>query len=139
MKRKKGAQGWMGLKIDLQKIYDRLSWRFLETVLRAFEFHPRWIHWIMTCCTTVRMTLILNGSPFNLFKPKRSLRQGDPISPYLFILCMEVLSRLINRKDEEGLIKGFYLSRHTPVINHLFFADNVFLLGKCSINEAFLF
>ncbi|KAL5541650.1 hypothetical protein UlMin_009360 [Ulmus minor] len=67
------------------------------------------------------------------------LRQGDPISPYLFILCMEVLSRLINRKAEEGLIKGFRLSRHTPVINHLFFADDVFLLGKCSINEAFYF
>ncbi|KAL5541761.1 hypothetical protein UlMin_009471 [Ulmus minor] len=112
---------------------------FLEMVLRAFGFHPRWIHWIMTCCTTARMTLILNGSPFNSFKPKRGLRQGDPISPYLFILCMEVLSRLINRKAEEGLIKGFRLSRHTPAINHLFFADDVFLVGKCSINEAFYF
>ncbi|KAL5537962.1 hypothetical protein UlMin_044095 [Ulmus minor] len=86
MKHKKGAQGWMGLKIDLQKAYDRLSWRFLETVLRAFGFHPRWIHWIMT-----------------------------------------------------WLIKGFRLSRHTPAINHLFFADDVFLLGKCLINEAFYF
>ncbi|KAL5572923.1 hypothetical protein UlMin_022520 [Ulmus minor] len=91
----------------IYKAYDRLSWRFLETVLRAFGFHPRWIHWIMTCCTTTRMTLILNGSPFNSFKPKRGLRQRDPISPYLFILCMEVLSRLINRKAKEGLIKGF--------------------------------
>ena len=138
MKRKKGTQGWMGLKIDLQKAYDRLSWRFMDAVLKAFGFHPRWIHWIMTCCTTARMTLILNGSPFNSFSPKRGLRQGDPISPYLFILCMEVLSRLINRKAEEGLIKGFRLSRHSPAINHLFFADDVFLLGKCSINEAFL-
>ncbi|KAL5553245.1 hypothetical protein UlMin_040646 [Ulmus minor] len=85
------------------------------------------------------MTLILNGLPFNSFSPKRGLRQGDPISLYLFILCMEVLSRLINRKAEEGLIKGFRLSRHTPAINHLFFADDVFLLGKCSINEAFYF
>ncbi|KAL5549525.1 hypothetical protein UlMin_004756 [Ulmus minor] len=111
MKRKKGTQGWMGLKIDLQKAYDRLSWRFLDVVLKAFGFYPRWIHWIMTCCTTARMTLILNGSPFNSFSPKRGLRQGDPISPYL----------------------------HTLVINHLFFADDVFLLGKCSINEAFYF
>ncbi|KAL5552280.1 hypothetical protein UlMin_002456 [Ulmus minor] len=93
----------------------------------------------MICCSTVLMTLMINGAPFQSFKSKWGLRQGDPILPYMFILCMDVLSRLINMKAEEGLIKGFRMSRHTPPINHLFFVDDVFLLGKCSVNEAFYF
>ncbi|KAL5551253.1 hypothetical protein UlMin_001429 [Ulmus minor] len=126
----------MGLKIDLQKAYDRLSWQFLEKVLKAFGFHPVWVHRFITCIFTARMTLMLNGAPIHNFSPKRALRQGDPLSPYLFISAMEVLSRLINQKVETGLISGFGISRHTPPIHHLFFADDVFLLGKCTLNEA---
>ncbi|KAL5559912.1 hypothetical protein UlMin_036123 [Ulmus minor] len=85
------------------------------------------------------MTLMLNGAAFQSFRPKRGLRQGDPISPYLFILCMEVLSRLINQKVSAGLIAGFKLDRHTPALHHLFFADDIFLMGKCTVNEAFYF
>ena len=139
LKRKKGSQGWMGLKIDLQKAYDRLNWHFLKVVLKAFGFHPQWIHWVITCCSSVNMTLLQNGAPFKSFKPKRGLRQGDPISPYLFILCMEVMSRLINKRVKDGQIKGFHLNRHTPALHHLFFADDVFLMGKCLVNEAFYF
>ncbi|KAL5561445.1 hypothetical protein UlMin_031192 [Ulmus minor] len=139
MKKKKGTKGWMGMKIDIQKAYDRLSWQFLEAVLKAFGFHPKWINWIVTCCSTTKMTLLLNGAPVRSFFPKRGLRQGDPLSPFLFILCMEVLSRLINKKVEDGLISGFKISRHSPALHHLFFADDVFLMGKCSINEAFYF
>ncbi|KAL5540231.1 hypothetical protein UlMin_044471 [Ulmus minor] len=116
-----------------------LSWQFLEAVLKAFGFHPKWIHWIVTCCSTPKMTLLLNGAPVRSFFPKRGLRQGDLLSPYLFILCMEVLSRLINKKVADGLISGFKISRHSPALHHLFFADDVFLMGKCSVNEAFYF
>ncbi|KAL5573075.1 hypothetical protein UlMin_022672 [Ulmus minor] len=130
MKKKKGTKGWMGMKIDIQKAYDRLSWQFLEAVLEAFGFHPKWIQWIVTCCSTPKMTLLLNGAPVRSFFPKRGLRQGDPLSPYLFILCMEVLSRLINKKVADGLISGFKISRHSPALHHLFFADDVFLMGK---------
>ena len=139
MKCKKGSQGWMGLKINLQKANDRLSWQFLENVLRAFGFHPTWIHWVITCCSTVRMALMLNGSPIHNFEPKRGLRQGDPLSPYLFIIAMEVFSRLINQKVDNGMISGFRLSRGTPTLHHIFFADDVFLMGKCSVNGAFHF
>ncbi|KAL5569589.1 hypothetical protein UlMin_026164 [Ulmus minor] len=136
LKRKKGSKGWMGLKIDLQKAYDRLSWKFLGKVLKAFGFHPIWIHRVMTCISSATMTILLNGSPVHKFSPKRGLRQGDPLFPYLFIIAMEVLSRLIQQKVDSGLISGFKISRHTPAIHHLFFADDVFLLGKCTFNEA---
>ena len=96
----------MGLKIDLQKAYDRLSWQFLEKVLKAFGFYPVWVHRVITCVSTTRMTLMLNGAPVHNFSPKRGLHQGDPLSPYLFILAMEVLSRLINQKVEASLISG---------------------------------
>ncbi|KAL5561792.1 hypothetical protein UlMin_031539 [Ulmus minor] len=139
MKKKKGTQGWMCLKIDIQKAYDRLSWQFLETILKAFGFHPRWIQWIVTCCSTPKMTLMLNGAPVQSFFPKKGLRQGDPLSPYLFILCMEVLSHLINKKVADGLISGFKISRHSLALHHLFFVDDVFLMEKCSVNEAFHF
>ncbi|KAL5568871.1 hypothetical protein UlMin_025446 [Ulmus minor] len=92
MKRKKGSKGWMGLKIDLQKAYDRLSWQFLEKILKAFGFHPVWVHRVITCISTARMTLMLNGAPVHNFSPRRGLHQGDPLSPYLFIFAMEVLS-----------------------------------------------
>ncbi|KAL5563568.1 hypothetical protein UlMin_033315 [Ulmus minor] len=139
MKRKNGTQGWMAMKIDLQKAYDRLSWKFLRNVLTAFGFHQQWIQWVMSCVTSVSMTLMLNGAPFRSFHPKQGIRQGDPISTYLFILWMETLSRLLNEKVSNGQICGFKLDRHTPALNHLFFADDVFLIGKCSINEAYFF
>ncbi|KAL5553040.1 hypothetical protein UlMin_040441 [Ulmus minor] len=136
LKRKKGSKGWMGLKIDLQKAYDKLSWQFLGKVLKAFGFHPIWIHQVMTCISSARMSILLNGSSVHNFTPKRGLRQGDPLYPYLFIIAMEVLSRLIQQKVDSGLISGFKISRHTPALHHLFFADDVFLLGKCTFNEA---
>ncbi|KAL5563205.1 hypothetical protein UlMin_032952 [Ulmus minor] len=138
MKCKKGNQGWMGVKIDLQKAYDRLSWQFLEKVLQAFGFHFTWIHWVITCCSTVSMTLMLNGALVHNFVPKRGLRQGDPLYPYLFIIAVEVLSRLINQKVDNGLISGFRLSRGILALHHIFFADDVFLMGKCLVNKALM-
>ncbi|KAL5552126.1 hypothetical protein UlMin_002302 [Ulmus minor] len=127
------------MKIDLQKVYDCLSWKFLNFVLTTFGFHPRWIRWVILCCSTASMTLMLNGAAFRSFRPKRGLRQGDPISPYLFILCMEVISRLINQKVDSGQINGFKLDRHTSTLHHLFFAEDIFLMGKCTVNEGLYF
>ncbi|KAL5575727.1 hypothetical protein UlMin_017426 [Ulmus minor] len=110
-----------------------------NSVQTAFGFHPKWICWVLLCCSTTSMTLMLNGAAFQSFRPNRGLRQGDPISPYLFILCMEVLSRLINQKVSAGHIAGFKLDHHTPALHHLFFADDIFLMGKCTVNEAFYF
>ena len=95
----------MTLKINLEKAYNRFNWHFLELVLKNFGFSEVWIKW-------VRMNIMLNGGPYWSFRSKSGLRQGDPISPYLFILCMEVLSQVLNEKFGSGQIKGFKLSRH---------------------------
>ncbi|KAL5563016.1 hypothetical protein UlMin_032763 [Ulmus minor] len=82
------------------------------------------------------MNMMINGSVFQSFWPARGLRQGDPLSPYLFILCMEILSRLINSKVDNLLIQGFNSARGLPSLQHLFFADDIFLFGKATTFEA---
>ena len=93
----------------------------------------------MTYCTSVYMNVMLNGAFLQSFDLPRGLRQGDPLSPYLFILYMEVLSRLISHKVEERNIKGFSVARRVAAIHHLFFAYDIFLFGKASFFEATYF
>src|SRR5690606_31495566 len=87
----------------------------------------------MLCFSLVSMNVMLNGSLFQSFHPKRGLRQGDPISLYLF---MDVLSRLINSKVESGFIKCFSMARGIPPLHHVLFAGDVFLFGKATSMEA---
>ncbi|KAL5581946.1 hypothetical protein UlMin_014388 [Ulmus minor] len=136
MKKKKGALGWMALKIDLEKAYDRVSWQFIEKVLAAFGFDPRWVRWVYNCISSANMKLLINGSYFRDIKPQRGLRQGDPLSPYLFILCTKILSRLFNSKIENGFIHGLKLTRGGLPLHHLLFADDIFVFGKACATEA---
>lgn len=73
------------------KAYDRVGWSFLEKVLAAFGFPQQWVKLIMQCVTTVKISILVNDEPSPAFIPMCGLRQGDPISPYLFLLCLEVL------------------------------------------------
>ena len=86
------------MKIDLQKAYDTVSWKFLRTVLMSFGFHHKMVDWIMKGVETSAFTVCINGERHGYFKGGRGLRQGDPISPYLFTLVMEMLTLLLQRK-----------------------------------------
>lgn len=90
--------GFMAIKLDLQKPYDRFNWRFLHAVLTNLGFDLVFIKWILTCISSLSFEVLVNGGKLNQLKPSRGLRQGDPLSPYLFILKQEVLSRLLDRE-----------------------------------------
>uniref|UniRef100_A0A2N9ID60 Reverse transcriptase domain-containing protein n=1 Tax=Fagus sylvatica TaxID=28930 RepID=A0A2N9ID60_FAGSY len=121
MKRKKG---WVGFKLDFKKAYDSIEWNFILAVLRALGFDHKFITLIHQCISTVSFTLLLNGFKSTSFTPGRGLRQGDPLSPYLFTLCSEVLSRIINREVDRGAIQGVKLGPGAPPIAKLFYADD---------------
>jgi hypothetical protein len=112
----------------------------LENVLRAFGFNGSSTNLIMQCVSTVQFTLLLNGGICANFSPSRELRQGDPLSPYLFILGSEVLLRLIDKEVNQGKIKGVKIGVSAPPITKLSYADDLILfcraLGRCqNFNE----
>ncbi|XP_022040602.1 uncharacterized protein LOC110943154 [Helianthus annuus] len=117
-------------KIDIQKAYDTVSWSFLEDVLHAFGFHPKMVKWIMVCVTSVSYLLSINGNLYGYFKGKRGLRQGDPISPYLFTLVMEVLSLLLKRAANSNNAFRFHLHCKKQKIINVSFADDLFLFAN---------
>ena len=116
MKKKKGRTGWMGLKIDIETAYDKIEWSFLKMVMTNFGFPHIWIQWVMQCVTTTSFSILINGSSFGHFKPQRGLRQGDPLSPFLFVLAFEVLSKLIEREAASSKINGVKLARDLALL-----------------------
>jgi hypothetical protein len=134
-KRRKVTGGFIALKIDLQKAYDRVNWKFLQAVLTNFGFHGMFINWVMECVSSVSSSILINGGKPKIIFPTRGLRQGDPLSPYLFILCQEVLSRIIDREHMIGNIKGIKMNMGGPDFTHVMFADDLMLFSKASSNE----
>ena len=122
--RKRQANSYMALKTDITKAYDRLEWSFLEETMKHMGFNAKWISWIMKCVTTVSYSVLINGSPHGNIIPGRGIRQGDPLSPYLFILCAEVLSHMMKQAESTRNLKGIHLSTKSPAISHLLFADD---------------
>ena len=128
--RKKGKEGYMAIKVDLEKAYDRLEWCFIHKVLQAYHFPQNIIKVIMSCVNSTKISLLFSGGALEAFNPSRGLRQGDPISPYLFILCMEYLGHLIDKKCMEGVWKPLKAFRENIGISHLFFTDDLILFAK---------
>lgn len=130
-----GKSGVAGLKIDVSKAYDRLEWSFVEKMLNKFGFHHEWIRRIMTFVTTVSYSFLRNGELFSAVQPQRGIRQGDPISPYLYILCAEWLSAIIKNYEATGVIHGCKVARGAPSVSHLLFADDCYFFFRASKTE----
>lgn len=135
--RRRGRIGWVALKLDMAKAYDRIEWSHLEAVLRKFGFNEQWICWVMACVSTVSFATIINGEKGELFTPSRGIRQGCPLSPYLFIICAEGFHYLIQKAIIDNALKGIQIGRHCPPISHLFFADDSLLFWEATASGCY--
>lgn len=125
LKAKKGCQSaYMAVKTDISKAYDRVEWNFLEKVMLQLGFDTQWVKKIMACISTVTYEVLINGSPYGKIYPTRGLRQGDPLSPYLFLFCADVLSCLLRKAERDRRIHGIKITNNCPSISHLLFADD---------------
>jgi hypothetical protein len=109
---------------------------FLLAILEKLGFSPIWLSWIIICISSTSFSILLNMSPFGLFSPDRGLRQGDPLSPFLFILGYEVFSRLMFKDERNGCLKGLRIAKNCPPIHHLLFADDLLIFRKASVSVA---
>lgn len=130
------SRDFMAIKTDMSKAYDRVEWCFLETLLERMGFAREWVRWIMSCVSTVSYSVLLNGASHGFIKPERGLRQGDPLSPFLFILCAEALVNGLNASADAGKLHGIKLGASGPAVHHLLFADDSLLMCKANALEA---
>jgi hypothetical protein len=135
-KRRQGKKGFCAVKLDMHKAYDRVEWGFLEKIMLKLGFNQRWVKMIMTCVNTVRYRVRVNSDESDMFTPTRGLRQGDPLSPYLFLLCSEGLTSMLAKAEEEEELIGVKVCRDAPAISNLLFADDSLILMQADEGNA---
>ncbi|GJX60020.1 RNA-directed DNA polymerase, eukaryota, reverse transcriptase zinc-binding domain protein [Tanacetum coccineum] len=121
----------MIFKVDFEKAYDSVRWDYLDDVLKRFGFGEKWCGWIQNCLLSSKGSVIVNGSPTKEFQFHRGLKQGDPLSPFLFLLIMESLHISMQRVVDAGLFRGIQVGSSLQV-SHLFYADDAVFMGHWS-------
>lgn len=128
--RKKGVV----LKLDFQKTYDSVNWDCLLSMMNEFGFRVRWRGWIWECLQSSRCSVLVNGLPTAEFKPSKDLRQGDPLSPFLFNIVAEGLNMLMLRARPLGLLSGVTMGNDV-MISHLQFTDDTIIFCEAKLEE----
>ena len=129
---------WCDCKLDIEKAYDSISWEFLYKVLDKMGFGRRWLSWMKWCISTASFSILINGSPAGFFQSSRGLRQGDPLSPYLFVIDIEALSCLINRAVYGNYLSGIRVANgrgEDLLISHLLYADDTLIFCEDDIEQ----
>lgn len=130
-----GNEGLIALKLDISKVYDRVKWSFMEMMMRKLGFTERWIELMMVYVKTVTYFVLVNGVPNGMIIPTRGICQGDPLSHFLFFLCIEGLHAMISKVDKEGTIQSFSLYNRGLRLTHLLFANDDLLFCRATRNE----
>nr|KAJ0206388.1 hypothetical protein LSAT_V11C500253360 [Lactuca sativa] len=117
-------------KIDFEKAFDSINWGFLDSVEKQMNFGCKWRRWISSCLSSAKASVLFNGSPTEEFSISKWVRQGDPLSPFLFILVMEGLNIAVKSACDNLIIHGIKLPGDGPVISHLLYADDAIFVGE---------
>ncbi|XP_068504156.1 uncharacterized protein [Phaseolus vulgaris] len=120
------------LKVDFEKAYDLVRWDFLYDMLSKMGFHSVWIKWIRACMESATVSVLVNGSPTEEFKPTRGLRQGDPMAPFLFLVVAEGLAGLVRQALKANLLSGVKVGNKEVEMSFLQFVDDTFFLCEDS-------
>lgn len=124
------------LKLDFEKVYDRLSWSFLDSVLERKGFRWRWRGWIQRCLKSTCFAVIINGKPKSWFTASRGLKQGDPLSPFLFTLATDIMSRMLSKGVDRGFIEGLRVGRGEGLmVSHLQYADDAIMFTSANLDS----
>ncbi|CAL5427989.1 unnamed protein product [Camellia sinensis] len=123
------------LKLDFEKAYDSINLEYLFSMMHNLGLGEKWVEWMRSCVTTVRVSVLVNGSPTEEFSPQKGLRQGDPLSPFLFNIVAQGLNVLLERAKEMGLIKGPSVGMSDLRLSYLQFADDTLLFCEAEWAE----
>ena len=124
------------LKIDLAKAFDRLEWNFIVGALARKGLHSHFINLIHSCISSPTFSVVINGQPFARFRGNRGIRQGCPLSPYLFVLAINELSIALQEAMSANCLAGITLGPNCPPIHPLLFADDLLVCGQAAAEEA---
>ena len=119
----------------MSKVYDRVEWSYLSSIMEKMGFTKHWTSLMILCVKTVTYFILVNGEPKSRIIPTRGIRQGDPLSPFLFLLCTEGLNGLLNQAAHQGHIKGYSFCRNSPRLTQLLFVDDSLLFCRATIEE----
>jgi hypothetical protein len=125
----------MFLKLDLSKYFDKLRWKYMKSLLSAFGFNKDWISWIMNLISSIFFSILFNGVPSQPFSPTRGIRQGDPLSPFLFVIMVEGIGHYIKASIQNGSLQGLPLYGIQPTTSHSQFFDDMLLLSTPTTQE----
>ena len=131
--KRQGNIAHMALKLDISKTYNRVEWDYLKALMLKMGFHQKWVDLIMAEVSSVSYSMLVNGSPSGFIKPSRGIHQGDPLSPYLFLLCTKGFSKLLGNVAHHRDLHGVSCSQNGPSITHLLFVDDSLLFCNTSL------
>jgi hypothetical protein len=132
LKSKKGKTGAYAVKLDMAKAYDIVQWDYLRCIMIKLGFRVSLVNLIMNCVESVKFSVRVNGHLSTAFSPTRGIRQGDPMCPYLFLICAEGLSSMLKYVGPQFLSKGIRVGIHAPWVSHLLFADDCLVFTQAS-------